>query len=103
MRWSIVNESNVVVNIIEYDGTSPIDIKAPLRLVQTNDWVKIGEQVGKVEPEKPQPKSDAELKQLRNEVMAKNLPMLGCYRLEKKANPDLVFSDYLDDLEREVV
>ena len=102
MKVSIVNEEDKVVNIIEHDGASPLNLAPGLRAVQTNDWVHIGDNIDKALPVPPSD-SEADLKQSRNQLLKLNLALVGCYRIEKKSNPALTFSDYLDELEKEKV
>lgn len=40
-----------------------------------------------------------ENKKVRNASKAEDLSLIASYNIEKKTNPDLLFSDYLDDLE----
>lgn len=99
MRWSLVNEDNIVVNIIAHDGKSSIEPPDNLRLVSTNNWVSIGDNINKEKPPKPIEPTLEELKQRRNNMHKDNLALKGLYRIEKRLNPTLEFSDYLDTLE----
>jgi len=44
-------------------------------------------------------KKEVDRKLSRNEIKLKDLTMVGLYEMEKKSNPELAFSDYLDSLE----
>lgn len=35
MKYALINDQNMVVNIIEWDGQSPLDL--PFRLIQSED------------------------------------------------------------------
>lgn len=48
-------------------------------------------------------KKQEQIKKIRNDNASKNLSLRGCFRIEKRLNPALTFSDYLDQLESEVI
>lgn len=48
-------------------------------------------------------KKEADRKESRNKQYAKDLSMKAAYRIERKGNQDLKFSDYLDNLESEEI
>lgn len=101
MKWALVDSQNKVSNVIAYDGESPYEPPAGLNLREVNNWVDLGmdadipfEQVPK-----PIPKSPAVQKAERNNIMKMDLAVVAGYDIARKANPQLVFSDYLDSLE----
>lgn len=54
MKWALVNEDNICINIIEYDGVSAY---APggQRLARVDDWIEIGDKADKAAPLPYQP------------------------------------------------
>jgi hypothetical protein len=98
MKWALVDAGNVVKNLIVYDGVSRYIPPDGLSIIQVNDWVEIGELVDKAEPS-PVVSDPEDQKLKRNEALKSNLALIACYEIEKKSNPDLVFSDYIDSLE----
>lgn len=51
MQWALVDGSNIVQNIIVYDGVSDYQPQDGLSLVEVNDWIKIGDEKNTPEPE----------------------------------------------------
>lgn len=57
------------------------------------------QQVEAVTPQQVSAKAEVDRKKDRDKVKADDLSLVGCYELEKKSNPNLKFSEYLDSLE----
>jgi len=102
MRYALVDANDLVVNVIEYDGVQPYKPKDGLSLIEVNDWIEIGDNKD-TEKKPPVVQDIIEAKQRRNEVFKRDLSLKASYKLEKKDNPALKFSDYLDQLESEEV
>lgn len=47
MRYALINELDIVVNIIEYNGLTPYEPAEGLRLVPVNEWIEIGNPITK--------------------------------------------------------
>lgn len=103
MKWALVNNENVVMNVVDYDGVSSLEPIDGLQLLEVNDWINIGDSIDMPQPVSSSSWTAEELKQMRNDAMSQNLAIVACYRIEQKANPTLTFSDYLDQLENEAV
>lgn len=103
MKWALVDAQNIVKNIIVYDGVSPYRVPDGLSLMQINDWVGREEPVNKEAPLPPSRPSDEDVKLKRNEAEKNNLALKAVYLIEKRRLPNLTFSDYLDQLEAEVI
>ena len=102
MKWALINEDGMVVNIIAYDGKAPYRPADGLSLVEVNDWVEIGEH--KDADKKPSVVEDpADVKRRRDKELAADLSLKATFRIEKRSNPSLTFSEYLDQLEAQRV
>ena len=102
MKWALIDSNEIVQNLIEYDGTEKYSPPDDMSLVQVDDWVEIGMYS---DADKPPVtiEDDASIKIRRNLALSKDLSLRASFRIEKRRNPDLTFSDYLDQLESEVV
>lgn len=101
MRWALVDKENICQNVIVYDPDSDYEPAEGLKLLEVNDWINIGDSIDKSEPQPP-PVDDAERKAERNKRYSGDMAIVGAYEIEKKSNPNLDFSDYLDSLEGKI-
>lgn len=102
MNWALVNESGIVENIIEYDGVEPYIPADGLSLLEINDWIDISDH--KDAAKKPPVLVDeVEAKIRRNNYLSEDLSLKATFRIEKRVNPALNFSDYIDTLEAEKI
>lgn len=103
MRWALIDSKNKVSNIIEYDAREPYKPNEGFELRQVEDWVEIGDDADILKPESPPPLNESSVKVLRNNIYKNDLSLKYLYSNEKKTNPSLTFSDFLDNLEALVV
>ena len=103
MIWALVDSNDVVLNRIEYDGKAKVSYPDGIKVMEVNDWVAMGQNISVAKPAPKPERTAAELKTQRNEALSKDLSLKAAFLLERKANPDLTFSAYLDMLEAEVV
>lgn len=101
MKWALVDDSNIVQNIIIYDGKSNYTPPKGFSLRQIEDWIEIGLNADLPENQKPRPAipDSTAVKEKRNLFYKYDLTMIGLFQLAKVANPQLTLSDYLDSLE----
>jgi hypothetical protein len=69
-----------------------------MTMIEIEDWVNIGDDANKPKPVAPV-KDAAALKAERNAAYKNDLALVASFDMEKKNNPGLTFSDYLDSLE----
>lgn len=100
MKWALIDSQNIVKNIIAYDGVSPYRVPDGMSLVQINDWVGRDEPMDKSAPLPPVDRDPADVKAKRDEVNKSNLALIAAFEIEKKTNPLLEWSAYLDSLEQ---
>lgn len=98
MKYVLVDENDIVVNTIMYNGIDPYTPPRGLILKQANEWITIGHHIDTVEPVYPVI-SDEEAKASRDEIAAGKIEVVAAFAIEQKSNPDLTFTDYLDSLE----
>lgn len=98
MRYSLVNQQNIIQNIIEWDGVSDYPLKPGMSLVPAHEFAHIGDDVTVLRRASPEV-TDQERKAIRDADFKKDLKMVGLYNAELKTNPLLTFSAFLDNLE----
>lgn len=59
MQYALINENNIVVNSIEYDGIAPYTPAEGLTLGLVNDWVQVGDDKNIAAPALVQPELPA--------------------------------------------
>ena len=102
MKYALIDSQGKVENIVVYDGKEPYKPAEGLALVEVNDWLEIGQNKDDQARALVQPDPVAD-KLRRNESFKNDLSLKASYRIEKRDNPALKFSDYLDQLESEVI
>lgn len=98
MRYALVDENNVVVNVIEYNGSDPYTPPAGLTIKSVDDWIDIGHDADLPLPVSPVI-DEAQAKEMRDTNAANDLSLVASYKMALANNPDLSFSDHMDDLE----
>lgn len=98
MKFALVNAQDIVVNVVVYDGAE-YQPPAGLRLLEINDWLEIGDHKDKLKPV-PVQDDPAKRKEDRDRIYKNDLAIVAAFEIEKKSNPDLEFSNYLDSLEQ---
>jgi hypothetical protein len=99
MRMALVDDKGIVKNVIVYDPSKEWNPPAGLTLVEVNDWVNIDDAYDKPLPPPPPHKTEEERKQERNAAAKNELSLIASFNIEKKTNPNISFSDFLDGLE----
>lgn len=102
MKWALVDERNIVRNVIVYNGVDKYTPPEGLRVMEVNDWVEKEEGVDKAAPPPSPPYDDAARKVQRDDLGMKNIALVASFEIEKKSNPALEFSAYLDMLETKI-
>ncbi len=103
MRWALVNEQNIVINIIAYNGSDPFIPPQGIRLREVQDWLQIGLDADIAEHDVPRtpvdPVDPVREKAKRDAYYKNDLSMIALFNLAKQTNPQLQLSAYLDSLE----
>lgn len=98
MKYVLVDENDMVVNTIVYNGTDAYTPPAGLTVKQANEWITIGHHIDTPEPVSPLI-DEAEAKDARNAIAANDLTIMASYKMALVDNPDLSFNDHMDSLE----
>ena len=101
MKWALVDKDNIVKHLIVYDGVAEYKPADGLSLIEVNDWIDKEDHKDKLKPIDKIP-DPIEEKKTRDDLYKKDLAVVALYEIEKKSNPNLIFSDYLDNLEDQV-
>ena len=101
MKTALVDSNGIVQNVIVLDPKSDYIPPNGWVIQDVNNWVNIGDDVSMPEPVPPVV-DETERKQKRDKLYSGDMAVVAAYEIEKKSNPNLTFSAYLDTLEGKI-
>ena len=97
---------NAVLSVRPYDNNEHLVSNPIIIGDMLVDWVSINtmpcpslDEINSISNEQILQMEESQRKSFRDDTQSQNLTMIAFYEIEKKTNPNLSFSDYLDSLE----